>query len=228
MTATLLDERVRQGQVYSGGWTSAHGGDVPIVEPATGDELGRAGSADAADVDRACAARGGGPARVGGDAVRGAGGRPAPGRRPHRGERRRHAALDDPRDRRGPGHGRRSRPTWPAQECYEAAALASRPVGEILQTAQPRLSLLKRVPVGVVGVISPFNVPLILSIRSVAPALALGNAVVLKPDPRTRGQRRLHRSPGSSRRPACPRVCCTCCPAAPTSGTALVADPGYG
>ncbi len=38
---------------------------------------------------------------------------------------------------------------------------------------------------GVVGVISPFNVPLILSTRSVAPALALGNAVVLKPDVRT-------------------------------------------
>jgi benzaldehyde dehydrogenase (NAD) len=41
------------------------------------------------------------------------------------------------------------------------------------------------VPAGVVGVISPFNFPLILSIRSVAPALALGNAVVLKPDVRT-------------------------------------------
>jgi benzaldehyde dehydrogenase (NAD) len=36
-----------------------------------------------------------------------------------------------------------------------------------------------------VGVISPFNVPLILGIRAVAPALALGNAVLLKPDPRT-------------------------------------------
>ena len=35
------------------------------------------------------------------------------------------------------------------------------------------------------GVIAPFNAPLILSIRSVAPALALGNAVLLKPDPRT-------------------------------------------
>jgi benzaldehyde dehydrogenase (NAD) len=34
-------------------------------------------------------------------------------------------------------------------------------------------------------VIAPFNVPLILGIRSVAPALALGNAVVFKPDPRT-------------------------------------------
>ncbi|MFM9442939.1 benzaldehyde dehydrogenase [Streptomyces acidiscabies] len=72
-----------------------------------------------------------------------------------------------------------------AQECYEAAALASRPTGQLLPSEQPRLSYTRRVPVGVVGVIAPFNAPLILSIRSVAPALALGNAVVLKPDPRT-------------------------------------------
>lgn len=72
-----------------------------------------------------------------------------------------------------------------AQECYEAAALASRPAGQVLPTEAPRLSYTRRVPVGVVGVIAPFNAPLILSIRSVAPALALGNAVVLKPDPRT-------------------------------------------
>jgi len=38
---------------------------------------------------------------------------------------------------------------------------------------------------GVVGVISPFNFPLILSIRAIAAALATGNAVVHKPDPRT-------------------------------------------
>ena len=43
----------------------------------------------------------------------------------------------------------------------------------------------RRLPVGVVGVIAPFNAPIILAIRAVAPALALGNAVVLKPDPRT-------------------------------------------
>ncbi|MFE3521000.1 aldehyde dehydrogenase family protein [Streptomyces sp. NPDC059161] len=72
-----------------------------------------------------------------------------------------------------------------AQECYEAAALASRPLGEVLPSEAPRLSYTRRVPVGVTGVIAPFNAPLILSIRSVAPALALGNAVLLKPDPRT-------------------------------------------
>ncbi|WP_274564432.1 benzaldehyde dehydrogenase [Streptomyces spiramyceticus] len=72
-----------------------------------------------------------------------------------------------------------------AQECYEAAALASRPAGQVLPSEAPRLSYTRRVPVGVVGVIAPFNAPLILSIRSVAPALALGNSVLLKPDPRT-------------------------------------------
>ena len=42
-----------------------------------------------------------------------------------------------------------------------------------------------RKPVGVVGVIGPFNFPLNLSMRSVAPALAAGNAVVLKPGSQT-------------------------------------------
>ncbi|MFE6847452.1 aldehyde dehydrogenase family protein [Streptomyces sp. NPDC057686] len=72
-----------------------------------------------------------------------------------------------------------------AQECYEAAALASRPVGQVLASEAPRLSFTRRVPAGVVGVVAPFNAPLILAIRSVAPALALGNAVLLKPDRRT-------------------------------------------
>jgi benzaldehyde dehydrogenase (NAD) len=71
------------------------------------------------------------------------------------------------------------------QEMYEAATLPSRAYGELLPSEQPRLSFAERVPAGVVGVIAPFNFPQILSLRSVAPALALGNAVILKPDPRT-------------------------------------------
>ncbi|WP_276299098.1 aldehyde dehydrogenase family protein [Halorussus lipolyticus] len=42
-----------------------------------------------------------------------------------------------------------------------------------------------REPVGVVGVITPWNYPLNLALRAIAPALALGNAVVLKPDEKT-------------------------------------------
>lgn len=72
-----------------------------------------------------------------------------------------------------------------ANECYEAAGLPSHPHGEVLTSNDPRWSFARRVPAGVVAVIAPFNFPLILSIRSVAPALALGNAVILKPDSRT-------------------------------------------
>lgn len=42
-------------------------------------------------------------------------------------------------------------------------------------------NVIKREPVGTVGVITPWNFPVVLSMRAVAPALALGNAVVLKP-----------------------------------------------
>ena len=70
------------------------------------------------------------------------------------------------------------------QACREAAGLCSLPFGQVLRTTSPRLSFSRRVPVGVVGVIAPFNVPIVLSMRAIAPALALGNAVVLKPDPR--------------------------------------------
>jgi benzaldehyde dehydrogenase (NAD) len=71
-------------------------------------------------------------------------------------------------------------------ELHEAAALATRPLGEVLQTTHVgRTSLVERVPVGLVGVITPWNFPLVLGMRVIAPALALGNAVLLKPSPET-------------------------------------------
>ena len=71
-------------------------------------------------------------------------------------------------------------------ELIEAAALASRAPGELVPTTHPgRLSLCERVPVGLVGVITPWNFPLVLGMRVIAPALALGNAVLVKPSPET-------------------------------------------
>lgn len=68
----------------------------------------------------------------------------------------------------------------------EAIHLALRPEGKILPSpADGKENRVYRVPVGVVGVISPFNFPFLLSIKSVAPALALGNGVVLKPHQNT-------------------------------------------
>lgn len=68
----------------------------------------------------------------------------------------------------------------------EAATLPSRVEGRILWGDYPdKENRIYRRPVGVVGVISPWNWPLHLSTRSVAPALALGNAVVVKPSAET-------------------------------------------
>jgi len=68
---------------------------------------------------------------------------------------------------------------------YYAASMPSQSQGEVLPSHEGRISIARRRPIGVVGVISPFNFPLYLAMRAVAPALAVGNAVVLKPDPRT-------------------------------------------
>ena len=57
--------------------------------------------------------------------------------------------------------------------------------GVLLPGPGERLSIARRLPLGVVAIISPFNFPFYLAMRALAPALALGNAVVLKPDPRT-------------------------------------------
>lgn len=71
-------------------------------------------------------------------------------------------------------------------ELYEAAALTSLPLAEVLPSHNPgKLSIAQRVPIGVVGVITPWNFPLVLAMRAIAPALALGNTVVLKPAEQT-------------------------------------------
>ncbi|WP_406451487.1 aldehyde dehydrogenase family protein [Streptomyces sp. NBC_00876] len=65
----------------------------------------------------------------------------------------------------------------------EAAHQALHPEGRILPAAvDGKENRLYRLPVGVIGVISPFNFPFLVTMKAVAPALALGNAVVIKPN----------------------------------------------
>ena len=173
-----------QGKVCSGDWITGDGGTYEVVEPATGDVLATLGKASATDVQeaagravaaqRSCAAlpymERAAVLRKAGDLFQ------------------EHAAeIGEWLIREGGAiPGRAEFETFTAaQECYEAASLAASPFGEVLRSSQPRLSFSRRLPVGTVGVIAPFNVPIVLSIRAVAPALALGNAVLLKPDPRT-------------------------------------------
>ncbi|MGO9886209.1 MAG: aldehyde dehydrogenase family protein [Solirubrobacteraceae bacterium] len=53
--------------------------------------------------------------------------------------------------------------------------------GEIAPTAADALALISREPLGVVGAVVPWNYPLIITAWKLAPALAAGNSVVLKP-----------------------------------------------
>ncbi|MET0322768.1 MAG: aldehyde dehydrogenase [Duganella sp.] len=52
---------------------------------------------------------------------------------------------------------------------------------EIAPTADSSLALITREPVGVVGAIVPWNYPMLMAAWKIAPALAAGNSVVLKP-----------------------------------------------
>ncbi|MBD9577748.1 aldehyde dehydrogenase [Pseudomonas sp. PDM23] len=57
--------------------------------------------------------------------------------------------------------------------------------GEIAATAEDQLGLVTREAVGVVGVIVPWNFPLLMASWKLGPALACGNSVVLKPSERS-------------------------------------------
>ncbi|WP_432496294.1 benzaldehyde dehydrogenase [Kineococcus auxinigenes] len=180
----LLDDGAWQGGVWTGRWSEGSGGTYEAVEPATGQVIGQVGRATPRDLDaaaeRAVAAQRDWAA--------------TPFEERARVLRRAGDVLEANAEEIQGWLARESGATRPfgdfqvrtsAAECYEASALPSHPYGELLRTGAPRLSFARRLPAGVVGVIAPFNVPTILSIRAVAPALALGNAVILKPDPRT-------------------------------------------
>lgn len=69
-----------------------------------------------------------------------------------------------------------------AADQYEyVASLAQHLDGATRETPLPAFAFTRREPLGVVGAITPFNFPLILSSSKIAPALAAGNTVVHKP-----------------------------------------------
>ena len=77
----------------------------------------------------------------------------------------------------------RSEEIPPIADCFRffagaARTLEGRAVGEYMQGYT---SMLRREPLGVVGSIAPWNYPLMMAAWKIAPALAAGNTVVLKP-----------------------------------------------
>ena len=172
------------GKIFVNGWIDGGAAPIPVTEPATGGQLATVGGASPEDVARAA-----GLAAAAQESWRAV----PPTERAA--VLRKAGALWEEHAEEIQGWIVRESGAIPpkaaletaiaAQECYEAAALPTHPLGDVLASNEPRWSLARRRPAGVVTVIAPFNFPLILSIRSVAPALALGNAVLLKPDPRT-------------------------------------------
>lgn len=69
-----------------------------------------------------------------------------------------------------------------ASACFRYyAGLITKPDGVTYQVSDPVQALVVREPVGVCGLIVPWNYPLLLSVWKIAPALAAGNTVVYKP-----------------------------------------------
>lgn len=182
---TFLDRAVWEGKIFTAdGWVAGAGGQYSSVEPATGSHLAQIGAASTTDVadaaesaaraQRVWAAL---PYDQRAKVLRRAGDLFAA----HADEIHEWLIRESGATRGFAGF----QTSVGSEECWEAAALAAAPYGRLLRSNQRRLSFAQRIPVGVVGVIAPFNVPIILAIRAIAPALALGNAVLVKPDPRT-------------------------------------------
>jgi benzaldehyde dehydrogenase (NAD) len=180
----LLNEQEWTGKIFSDGWVDAPE-TIETTEPATGDVLGTAGVANAASVASA--------AKSAARAQREWAALPMTARVA---VLRKAAELLD--------RHRAEITTWMVREsgCIpgkadveinasmgqldQAASLISHPLGHVLPSLTPgRTSTARRVPIGVVGVITPWNFPIVLAMRSLGPALALGNSVVLKSDPNT-------------------------------------------
>jgi benzaldehyde dehydrogenase (NAD) len=180
----LMSEDIWHGKAFGGDWRALGGGATEVIEPATGERLTNVGLANADDVKAAAKA-----------AFEAQAAWAATSFETRIAIMRKAASIfEENEEELAPWIMRETgaiRPKagvelkYAAGSCFKAAALLTEPHGYVFPSPAGRTSLGRRIPRGVVGVISPFNFPLILSIRAVAPALAIGNAVVLKPDPQT-------------------------------------------
>lgn len=159
---------------------AASGGTFPVINPATGEAIGHAAEGDAVDVDRAVAsakkaqkAWAALPARERGRLVSECGRVLAQ----HAEELGRLVALET-----GKALRTESRPegTVLADTFTYFGGLASELKGETIPYKPECLTLTVREPVGVVGAIIPWNVPMFLMALKIAPALVAGNTVVVK------------------------------------------------
>ncbi len=180
----FLDASRWAGKLFLGKWQPAVAGTLPVNEPATGAELGHVGQGSPADVAAAV--------------KRAKAAQPAWAALDHRSKiallLKVAGGIEANFEELIGWVIRETGSFRPKAELElnetiaifrQAAGMLSESQGVILPSRPGRLSYGKRAPHGVVGVISPFNFPMLLGARAIAPALATGNTVVVKPDPRT-------------------------------------------
>jgi gamma-glutamyl-gamma-aminobutyraldehyde dehydrogenase len=172
-----------QHLLIGGEWVDGSDAPLPVLSPIDGVQLATLASASPADVARACAS-----ARAAFDDGRWSGKPPA--------ERKkvlhrladlidRHAlelAVLGVRDNGTEiSMALKAEPGSAAGTFRYYAEAIDKVYGEIAPTQANVLALIHREAVGVVGAIVPWNLPLMIGAWKVAPALAMGNSVVLKP-----------------------------------------------
>lgn len=162
---------------------AASGRTFTAINPATGKPLAEVAACDAADVDKAVAA-----ARRAFEDRRWSGLRPVERKRAlqrfaelirsHRDE----LALTEALNMGKPIADARSIDVRSAADCFAYyGECCDKVYGEVAPTNGDNLALVLREPLGVVGCVTPWNFPMIMAAWKVAPALAMGNSVVLKP-----------------------------------------------
>lgn len=169
--------------LINGEWTEGEGEPMPVLSPIDGSRMTTLASASAADVARACAA-----ARAAFEDGRWRNMAPAARKAVlHR--------LADLIDREtlplavlgvrdngtDIGMAVKAEPGSAAQTFRYYAEALDKVYGEIAPVQSNVLAMIHREPVGVVAAIVPWNFPLMIGAWKVAPALAMGNSVVLKP-----------------------------------------------
>ena len=169
--------------LIEGQWLAGEGGETPVLSPVDGQQLTTLAAASANDVARACAS-----ARAAFEDGRWS--RLAPAARKtvlHR--------LADLIDRNAVelavlgvrdngteiSMALKAEPGSAAGTFRYYAEALDKVYGEIAPTPPNVLGLVHKEPVGVVGAIVPWNFPLMIGAWKIAPALAMGNSVVLKP-----------------------------------------------
>ncbi|MFG1478156.1 aldehyde dehydrogenase [Xanthobacter sp. V4C-4] len=162
---------------------AASGRTFSAVNPATGNVLAEVAAGDSVDIDRAVTA-----ARRAFEDRRWAGLRPLERKRAlqrladliraHGDE----LALTESLNMGKPVSDARAVDVRATADCFAYyGECADKVYGEVAPTTSDNLALILREPLGVVGCVTPWNFPMIMAAWKVAPALAMGNSVVLKP-----------------------------------------------